>query len=76
MRAIYLNAGPMVHFDGQHEEPIYDKGKAIITNGKLIESIEDSESVVAEYNLPSRLENYQNKDLAVHDCVIKRLFLD
>ena len=67
MRAIYLNAGPMVHFDGQSEEPIHAKGKAIITNGETIEKIADSESIIAEYNLPIQLENYQNKDVAVHD---------
>tara|TARA_B100000963_G_scaffold329380_1_gene318658 strand:- start:580 stop:1827 length:1248 start_codon:yes stop_codon:yes gene_type:complete len=67
MRAIYLNAGPMVHFDGRHEEPIHSKGKAIVTNGEFIEAIADSESVIAEYNLPSRLENFQNKDVAVYD---------
>ena len=67
MRAIYLNAGPMVHFDTQHEGPIHAKGKAIITNGQVIDTITDSETVIAEYDLPNQLDHYHNKDVAVHD---------
>ena len=57
----------MVHFDVSYEEPIHFNGKAIIINGETIEAIVDSESVVAEYGLPSKLEDHHNKDVAVHD---------
>ena len=67
MRAIYLNAGPMVHFDPQHEESIHAKGKAIITNGQTIETITDSETVISEYDLPKHLDDYRNNDVVVHD---------
>ena len=54
MRAVFLNAGPLVHF--AHERTSYENsidgiGKAIIIEDDVIVSIKDSDEVVDEYSL-------------------------
>ncbi|MEG3601171.1 MAG: imidazolonepropionase [Candidatus Thermoplasmatota archaeon] len=70
MRAVFLNAGPLVHF--AHERTSYENsidgiGKAIIIEDDVIVSIKDSDEVVDEYSLNHDDVDAATADLAVHD---------
>ena len=73
MRTVFLNAGPLVHFD--HEQTSYENsidgiGKAIIIEDGVITSIKESDEVVDEYSLHRDDVDAATADLAVHLSLI------
>ncbi len=69
VRAIYLNAGRMVHFDPSlgSEKPTFDAGKAIVVENNEIAEIVDSYEVIEEYGIDMDDHNSFRGDVHVHD---------
>ena len=55
MRSVYVNLGPLVSFRNtrtpKHESPIEAAGKGIVVVNGVIESIQDSASLIEEYSI-------------------------
>jgi imidazolonepropionase len=67
VRSVFLNAGPIVHFEGNaasHENCIISAGKGIVVKNNVIECVQDSQELVDEYSIHP---GQTNPEVKVHD---------